>query len=92
MNEILEFIRRRFTTDCHWLDGNCYYFAVILKARFPSGKIFYDVTNGHFVFLTDGKYYDWTGEVEPDGELIEWQRFGDYDRLRKERIIRGCVR
>lgn len=92
MNEILDFIRRRFPTDCHWLDGNCYYFAVILKARFPDGKIFYDAINGHFVFLIIGKYYDWTGEIEPDGELIEWQRLGNYDRLWKERIIRDCVR
>ena len=92
MNEILDFICRRFPTDCHWLDGNCYYFAVILKARFPNGKILYDAINGHFVFLFNGKCYDWTGEVEVEGELIEWQMFGNYDRLWEKRIIRDCVR
>ena len=25
MEEILEFIKRRFPTDCHWVDGNCFY-------------------------------------------------------------------
>ena len=42
MDEVLEFIRRRFLQDCHWRDGNCYYFALILKDRFPESRIVYD--------------------------------------------------
>lgn len=39
MNKIEEFINRRFPNDCNWLSGNCYYFAIILKDRFPEGNI-----------------------------------------------------
>ena len=90
-DELLHFVRRRFQTDCHWLDGNCYYFAVILKDRFPGGKIFYDVINGHFVFWLDGAYYDWAGEINPDGYLVEWERFMEYDELVCQRVMEGCV-
>lgn len=90
-NEILEFIKRRFPTDCKWLDGNCYYFAQILLSRFPEGNIYYDVINGHFVFLYESKFYDWTGQCKPDGYLVEWDSFDKYDMAQKERIVKDCV-
>lgn len=96
MNKVLEFIERRFKGDCNWTTGNCYYFAVILKDRFPEGKIYYDVINCHFVFGYQDNYgwsfYDWNGFVSPNSRiLIEWDRFDKYDSLRKERIIRDCI-
>lgn len=91
MDEIIEFINRRFKTDCNWISGNCYYFAEILKARFPEGVIFYDVIIGHFVFLYKGKYYDWTGEMIPEGHIVPWDKFEEYDCLQKERIITDCI-
>ena len=54
MNEVLEFVERRFPSDNHFLDMNCYHFSLILKDRFRSGKVFYDVINGHFIFLFTG--------------------------------------
>jgi hypothetical protein len=91
-NQILEFINRRFKDDCSWVTGNCYYFSIILKDRFPEGTIYYDVINGHFVFWYDGKFYDWTGTVKTkDGYYIAWDVFDKYDSLEKERIIRDCV-
>lgn len=89
--EILEFIKRRFNIDCNWLNGNCYYFSLILKNRFPNGTIYYDVINGHFVFLYESKFYDWSGQCYPDGYLIEWDSFEKYDKLQKERIIKDCI-
>ena len=41
MDEIEEFINRRFKQDCDWLTGNCYYFAATLKIRFPYLEIVY---------------------------------------------------
>lgn len=90
-NEVLEFIHRRFLIDSHFLDGNCYYFGMILKSRFPQGVLFYEVISGHFITLIDGKYYDWTGVVEPYGYLVEWDKFDEYDSLLKQRIIRDCI-
>ena len=92
MDEVLEFIRRRFSDDCNWTTGNCYYFAVILKARFPEGKIYYDVINGHFVFMYNNLFYDYIGSYdEYQYTLIPWDEFDDYDALLKQRIIRDCV-
>ena len=91
MNEIENFIKRRFPVDCKWLSGNCYYFSLILKDRFKSGKVLYDVINGHFIFLYDGKYYDWSGCIEPDGYLVEWEKFDEYDSLQRQVIVRDCL-
>ena len=90
-NDVLEFIQRRFKVDCNWLDGNCYYFAIILKDRFPEGKIFYDVIHGHFIFKYQDELYDWSGIHRPEGLLVDWDNFDEYDSLLKKRIIRDCV-
>lgn len=92
MDNIIEFIKRRFKTDCKWLDGNCYYFALILKDRFPGGEIYYDVIYGHFVYGINGQYFDWSGEVTPKGKLVEWEQMEKYDSLVKQRIFEGCLR
>ena len=90
-NEVLGFIQRRFKDDCKWTTGNCYYFAIILKDRFPEGKIFYDVIYGHYVFQYKNEHYDWTGIIKPLGYLVEWDKFDEYDSLLKKRIIRDCI-
>lgn len=90
-DKVLEFIQRRFKDDCKWTDGNCYYFAIILKDRFPEGKIYYDTIWGHFIFEYLGQFYDWTGIKNPDTYLVEWDKFDKYDSLQKERIIRDTI-
>ena len=91
-NEVLEFINRKFNTDCNWTTGNCYYFAIILKDRFPNGTIFYDVVNGHFVFKYKNKYYDWKGMVNLDDCLVvEWDNFNKYDEIQRQRIVQDCL-
>ena len=91
MNEVLEFIKRRFPIDCNWLNGNCFYFSIILLSRFPQGSIWYDVVQGHFIFLYNGDYYDWNGKVSPQGYLVKWDEFEKYDALQKQVIVRDCV-
>ena len=86
-NEVLEFIHRRFPTDCNWISGNCFHFAVILHSVYKNSTIYYDVINGHFVTLIDGKYYDWTGIVD----LVEWDNFEEYDSLQYKVIKRDCI-
>jgi len=93
MHEILDFIKRRFSQDNNWLTGNCYYFAIILKDRFPQSIILYDVISGHFVVEIDHIKYDWGGVVpsNPSQKYVVWNEFEHYDVLQKQRIIRDCV-
>lgn len=90
-DQVIDFIQRRFPEDSNWLDGNCYFFALILKNRF-NGTILYDVIFGHFVTRVDDKLYDWSGVVtDPESSYVEWDKFDEYDKLQKESIIRGCI-
>lgn len=87
-----KFISRRFKTDCEWLTGNCYFFAVILKERF-GGDIYYDDIFGHFAAMIDGELYDWRGQhtKTPEEHWVKWDEYDKYDSLLKQRIIRDCV-
>lgn len=93
--EVTDFIYRRFPYDSHWLDGNCYYFALILQDRFPEGDIVYDVIRGHFLFELDYTLYDWHGVYErlPSESMrfIKWNSFKEYDSLQYDRIVRDCI-
>lgn len=92
-DKILKFISNRFPIDCNWLTGNCFYFAQILKSRFPEGEIYYDVIFGHFLFKIYNNYYDWSGKVESIGQPVKWDTFqSEYDSLQYERIIKDCVK
>lgn len=92
MNDIIQFINKRFKNDCDWTNGNCYYFAVILKDRFPEGNIFYDVVCGHFVFEYNNQFYDWSGLYRSnDMFLVPWNDFDNYDKFQKQRVIRDSI-
>ena len=92
MNEIEEFIKRRFDKDCHWLDGNCYYFALMLCFRFPYLKKIYYPIEGHWV-VTDSEYaYDFNGKSEI-GDIFyseeEWKR---EDKSFYDEVISDCTK
>lgn len=93
-SEIKEFVSRRFKEDRNWLDGNCYYFAVILSERFDFGEIWYDVVMGHFVYGSRKHgYYDWNGRYyASDKYLVEWDKFKEYDELQYKRIVDSCIK
>ena len=92
MNMVLEFINKRFQTDCNWTSGNCYFFALILADRF-NGDIYYDVINGHFITKVADTFYDWNGIVKSDKRnYVLWNNMEQYDPLVKQRIIRDCIR
>lgn len=95
-DQILEFIKRRFPNDSHWMDGNCFYFAQILKARFH-GDVVYDPIDGHFLFLaSDDQLYDWTGKRiytnEERRKMCLWKDYSLKDPLHHDRIYRDCVK
>lgn len=94
-HEILEFIKRRWEVDSNFMNGNCYYFALILCHRFPQLKIYYYPIEGHFVAGDGKEFYDWggmnnwnisKGEVAFPLDDIEVQ-----DPMWYERLIRDCV-
>lgn len=65
MNDpVIEFMKRRFpksaNSDSNWLNGNCFYFASILKERF-NGEIVYDTCCGHFMTMINEYLYDANG-------------------------------
>ena len=93
--EILEFIHRRFPIDCNWTNGNCYYFALILSARFE-GDVVYDPIVGHYMFKArDGHFYDYTGRREFDTartqKIFNWTGYESIDYLHHQHLVRDCV-
>ena len=92
--EIKDFINRRFSEDCHWLDGNCYYFAMILKTRFPHLEIVYLPVRGHFM-ASDGEYcYDYLGAWHEDDlneVIIPLTTIFNQDPLVYNRLVRDCM-
>lgn len=92
--EILEFIKRRFSIDCNWTSGNCYWFAKILTLRFIFLKIFYDPIEGHFVAMDtkNNVYYDFEGEhiPIPDMKLINFENLLYEDPTLYSNLIRDC--
>ena len=98
MDRIEEFIHRRFPTDCDWMTGNCYFFALILHDRFTDyddGWIMYEPIDGHFLFKYDGKYYDWTGRKEltadQENAIVYWYNYGSADDAHYQRIVQDCL-
>ena len=90
-DEILKFAEKFKAID--WQSGNCYYFAVMLAARF-CGDVAYNVVDGHFCCKIDGYYYDSLGLCfynDNDGQTILWKDFADYDSLQMKRIERDVI-
>lgn len=93
IDEVIEFIKRRFPNDSMWLSGNCYYFALILHARFPQSKIIYDPINGHFIIQYKNTLYDWHGVYVPKNysALIDWDEYATIDNEHYKRIQRDVI-
>lgn len=91
-DQISEFIHRRFPDNCHWLDGNCYWFAVILSERFNL-TIYYLPVTGHFVAGKYHRYFDWTGEVLVDSQtpILSLRTLYLEDTRLYRRLTRDCM-
>jgi hypothetical protein len=91
--EVLDFIARRWSdTDAHWFDGNCYWFAHILCARFPFLEIYYCPISGHFVAGVKGEFYDASGLFVPDSteKVYLLEDIKRNDDLWYSHIMRDC--
>lgn len=100
VKEVPEFIARRFLGSeaaAKWQDGNCYFFAVILKDRFPGGQIVYEPLQGHFMYFYQGELFDsggcrgsWDVAADRDKYYI-FDELRENDELLYNRLIRDCV-
>ena len=91
MEEIIEFIKRRWQLDSHWLDGNCYWFAHILTARFQHLNIYYLPIDGHFVAGDGDNFYDWTGLITLQEKPYLFSQLQIDEPNWYSRIIKDCV-
>lgn len=91
MGKIIEFIGRRFTSDCHWTNGNCLWFAIILTTRFPELEIYYLPIQGHFIVGSqDNVFFDWTGMIVPSEKPYRFEKIRETDPLWYSHLIRDC--
>lgn len=93
IDEVIEFIKRRFPHNNNWLNGNCYYFALILHERFPQSEILYDTLAGHFVIQYKNTLYDWYGIYMPEkySALVKWKNYESIDSAHYARIVRDVI-
>ncbi len=70
-------------------EGFCYYFAVILRERFPDGEIVYIPAMGHFSYRIGAILYDVTGQLKTEEEVHVFDQYPD--ALQKQRIVRDCI-
>lgn len=93
-DQVLSFIQRRFPEDCHWTDGNCFWFAHILLRRFwmYDPVLMYNPTVNHFVVKIGEQCYDHSGVYDPgEDQLRIWEEYSMEDALESGRIIHDCV-
>lgn len=93
MNEVETFIKKfKFShikeLEHIFMNGNCYYFAIILKERF-NGEIYYLPIQNHFICKIENEYYDIMGKAKMDEHPYQWSKYPDPKE--KKRIIRDCV-
>ena len=93
--QILDFIRQFQEPDTIkvFSNGMCYWFAEILKTRFPGGIILYNDTVNHYSYYYDGIQYDIKGVhsiLAYSGETA-WDNFKELDELHTCRLYRDCI-
>lgn len=87
--QILDFINRRFAADNNWTNGNCYWAARILAARFKL-KIYYLPIQGHFVCGSHHKFYDANGIYQGTETPILAETIQSQDPLWWSHLMRDC--
>lgn len=90
MNRIEKFISL-FENDEKYMNGLCYWFAYILKGRFPDGEIWYDSVFNHFYFVLDDIAYDVRGKVDLPINAMKWCDYEKHDSVHYQRIVKYCI-
>lgn len=75
-------------------EGNCYYFAIILKNRFPEISIVYSQINNHFMCLYDNHIYDIFGDITNNVEVRDlylWETYKNVDFIDYSNVVKYCI-
>ena len=80
-----------FGADKRYLNGLCYWFAYMLKGRFPDGEIWYDPVLCHFYFMLNDVAYDVRGCIDIPKTSIEWNKYQEFDSSDYKRVVKYCV-
>lgn len=90
--KIIPFIKGFGPCQTFFLEGYCYWFALILIIRFGGGTLMYDEVANHFTARINGELYDVRGKVsELYPDAIEWSIFRKADPKHAERIVADCI-
>ncbi len=94
-NTILSFINvfkskyPKEITDVFY-NGYCYYFALMLQARF-GGELFFNPNLVHFAVLINGYLFDIRGKVNLSDDK-EWYNWEDFQRNNDvTKVIHSCI-
>lgn len=95
MNEVEQFISNfkfdyKEEIEVVFTEGNCYYFAVILRERF-NGTIYYLPIDNHFVCKIADDFYDITGKLTLSESPVNWEDLEQQDSAHYKRIVRDCI-
>lgn len=78
-------------------EGNCYYFALILKSIYTEGRIIHIAPINHFVLQYDNSFYDITGKIDIFESHYANCDFQDFENLQYDdpieynRLMRDCI-
>ena len=61
-----------------YTEGSCYHFYLILKQVFPNAIAWYDHNHDHIITEIDNKFYDITGEVLKNSNLLKFEELPHY--------------
>ena len=92
--EVENFLARFHSSDNVdevFMQGYCYWFAVIMAMRFNS-RIMYSPRDNHFTVRIHSKLYDITGDVtEKYPDSMSWSDYMLFNPGGYKRIVRDCV-
>lgn len=91
LNFINEFAKGGYQVHKCFLHGNCYWFAYILRGRFPKGRIVYNIVENHFGFKLNDEVYDIRGIVTDLGDWEDWGTYHLKDPKHAKRIEKYCI-
>ena len=75
-------------------NGCCYWFAKILEQRYfwhGGAKIYYNPIDNHFVCEVGGYFYDITGVIPYNDNLVAWDYYQRIEPLDGFRVEMNCI-